>query len=333
MFKFGIELIPAYNYSEVNRYAILAEKSKLEYFLVSDHIRHRNVYVCLTSIAINTKKIKIGPGVTNPYLIHPVVTAQALLSLSEIAPRRIVCGIGAGDKTALSMLDVDREKPLKAIKEAVEIIRRITNEDSLKFRGDVFRIYGAGFSFKVKANIPIFIGAQGPNMAKLAGEIGDGTLVNTANPKDFETILRQIKEGISNSEREIKDLEIAITAPFSISENKDEAIKLAKPIVARIVAGSLDSLLQKHEIRTEDAAKIKEAIMKGNRDLAYSFVTDEMLEAFSIYGTSDECVEIMDRLFELGANSFIAVLPIESNIIETIGLMKRKILPYFEQSK
>lgn len=333
MVKFGIELIPAYNYSEINRYAILAEKSNLEYFWVSDHIRHRNVYVCLTSIAINTKKIKIGPGITNPYLIHPAVTAQALLSLSEIAPGRIVCGIGAGDKTALSMLDVDREKPLKAIREAVEIVRRITTEDSLRLRGDVFRIYGAGFSFKVRANIPIFIGAQGPNMARLAGEIGDGALINTANLRDFETILRRIKKGARGSGRDINDLEIAITAPFSISENKDEALKLAKPIVARIVAGSLDSLLQEHEIRTEDAVKIKEAIMRGDRDLAYSLVTDQMLEAFSIYGTPNECVERIDKLFNLGANSFIAVLPVESNAIEVMGLMKRKILPYFEQSK
>ncbi|MGQ9468292.1 MAG: 5,10-methylenetetrahydromethanopterin reductase [Nitrososphaerales archaeon] len=334
MVKFGLELIPAYNYSEIDRYAILAEKSNLEYFWVSDHIRHRNVYVCLTSIAINTKKIKIGPGITNPYLTHPVVTAQALLSLSEIAPGRIMCGIGAGDKTALSMLNVDRKKPLKAIREAVEIIRRITTEDRLRLRGDIFRVYGAGFSFKVKANIPIFIGAQGLNMAKLAGEVGDGVLINTSNSKDFETILRHIKGGARNSERDINDLEIAITAPFSISENKEEALKLAKPIVARIVAGSLDSLLQVHNIKTEDAVKIKEAIMRGDRDLAYSFVNDQMLEAFSIYGTPDECVERIDRLFKLGANSFIAVLPIESNVIETIGLMKRKILPYFKkQSK
>jgi len=333
MVKFGIEIIPAYNYSEINRYAILAEKSKLEYFWVSDHISHRNVYVCLTSIATNTKKIKIGPGVTNPYLIHPVITAQALLSLNEIAPGRIVCGIGAGDRTALGMLDVNREKPLKTVREAVGIIRRMTNENSLKFIGDIFRVHGAGFSFKLKANIPVFIGAQGPKMAKLAGEIGDGVLINTSNLKDFKIVLRQIKKGINNSGRDIKDIEIAITAPFSISENKDEAIRLAKSIVARIVAGSLDSLLQRHSIRTEDAVKIKEAMMKGNLDLAYPFVNNKMLEAFSIYGTPDECIERIDKLFELGANSFIAVLPIASNIIEAIGLMKRKILPYFKQSK
>jgi len=140
--RFGIEFIPAYNYSEITRYAISAEKSGFEYVWVSDHIRHRNAYLCLTSIAINTKRIKIGPGVTNPYLIHPIVTAQALLSLNEIARGRVVCGIGVGDKTAMSMLNVEQKMPLKTMREAVEIIRSITTEENITFLGEIFKVYG-----------------------------------------------------------------------------------------------------------------------------------------------------------------------------------------------
>ncbi|MCP8304971.1 MAG: 5,10-methylenetetrahydromethanopterin reductase [archaeon] len=330
MAKFGIEIIPAYNYSEIIRYAISAEKSGFEYVWVSDHIRHRNVYVCLTLIAINTKRIKIGPGVTNPYLIHPVVTAQALLSLSEIAQGRVVCGIGVGDKTGMNMLNVERKKPLKTIREAVEVIRRITTKESVTHQGDIFRVYGAGFSFKAEA-VPIFIGAQGLKMARLAGEIGDGVLINTAHPRDFEIALKQVELGVSSSSKDMNSLEIAVFAPLSISNDERKALTVAKPIVARIVAGCSNKILKAHNIEKGDVVRIREAIMRGDRESAYSSVDSRMLEGFSIYGTPDECIEKIEELFDLGAKSFIAVIPMESDLVESIKLMKEEVLPYFEQ--
>ncbi|MCP8318912.1 MAG: 5,10-methylenetetrahydromethanopterin reductase [Candidatus Methylarchaceae archaeon HK01B] len=330
MVKFGIEIIPAYNYSEIIHYAISAEKSGFEYIWVSDHIRHRNVYVCLTSIAINTKRIKIGPGVTNPYLIHPVVTAQALLSLSEIAQGRVVCGIGVGDKTGMNMLNIERKKPLKTIREAFEVIRRITTEERITHQGDIFRVDGAGFSFKAEA-VPIFIGAQGLKMARLAGEIGDGILINTAHPSNFEKVLKQVELGVSSSNKDMNSLEIAVFAPLSISNDERKALTVAKPIVARIVAGCSNKILKAHKIKRGDSEKIRGAIIRGDRESAYSSVDSRMLEVFSIYGTPDRCIEKIERLFDLGAKSFIAVIPIESDVVESIRLMKEEILPYFGQ--
>ena len=157
MIKFGIELIPALNYLDIIRYAILAEESGFEYVWVSDHIRHRNAYVCLSSIALNTKRIKIGPGVTNPYLVHPIITAQTLLTLCEMAKGRILCGMGVGDKTSMKMLDVQQKEPLRTIKEAVDVIRKITIEERINYCGEIFRVYGAGLSFNA-GTFPIFIG-------------------------------------------------------------------------------------------------------------------------------------------------------------------------------
>ena len=70
----------------------------------------------MSIISAYTDRIKIGPGVTNPYLVHPVVTAQAICSLNEVAPGRVICGLGVGDKTTLAMVDVEQARPLTYIR-------------------------------------------------------------------------------------------------------------------------------------------------------------------------------------------------------------------------
>lgn len=102
MVKFGIEFLPADFYWRTTFYAIQAEKVGFDYLYITDHFNNRNVYTSLATVAAYTERIKFGPGVTNPYLVHPVVTAQVTASLNEIAPGRVFCGLGVGDKTTRS---------------------------------------------------------------------------------------------------------------------------------------------------------------------------------------------------------------------------------------
>ncbi len=101
MVEFGIEFVPQNPYWKTTFFAMQAEKMGFDYTWITDHFNNRNVYVSLSMVANYTDKIKLGPGVTNPYLSHPVVTAQAVATLTELAPGRIVCGLGVGDKTTL----------------------------------------------------------------------------------------------------------------------------------------------------------------------------------------------------------------------------------------
>src|SRR3972149_10572717 len=186
MVEFGIEFVPQYPYWKTTFFAMLAEKMGFHYTWITDHFNNRNVYVSLSMIANYTDKIMLGPGVTNPYLVHPVVTAQAVASLTELAPARVICGLGVGDKTTLKMLNVVQEKPLSAIRETVTIVRSLTSGNSVDVEGDIFNISGAKFSFRAPTPGKIFIGPQGPKMLMLASEIGDGVLINASHPRDIE---------------------------------------------------------------------------------------------------------------------------------------------------
>jgi len=329
--NFGIEFVPRELYWKTTYYAIQAEKAGFDYLWITDHFNNRNVYVSLAIISAYTDKIKFGPGVTNPYTAHPVLTAQAVASLYETAPDRVVCGIGFGDKTTLTILNINQTKPLSTIRECVKIIREIVSCKSVEFKGEIFKVSGAKLNFRVRGHIPIFVGAQGPKMLALAAEIGDGVLINASHPKDIENALRFIKNGIEKAGKKFEDLEVTAYTSFSVARDGKKAVKAVIPVVAYIVAGSPEVVLQAHGIDMETANKIREAIVHENLKEAFSLVTPEMVEAFSISGTPDECIEKIRRLVKLGVSQVVIGSPVGPNIRKSIQLVKEEIMPHFKE--
>ncbi len=183
--KFGIEFVPDMKYYELEYYVKLAEDSGFDYTWITDHYNNRNVYSMLTILALKTRTIKLGPGVTNPYHISPALTASAIGTINEISGGRAVLGIGAGDKVTFERIGISWEKPLKRMREAVEIIRQLTEGKAVKYDGEIFKFNGAKLGFK-PGSIPIYIGAQGPKMLQLAAELGDGVLINASRRRDFQ---------------------------------------------------------------------------------------------------------------------------------------------------
>ena len=233
MVKFGIEFVPSEPYWKTTFYAIQAEKRGFDYLWITDHFNNRNVYVTLTAAALHTERIKLGPGVTNPYLINPVITAQAIASLDELAPSRVILGIGAGDKTTLKSTGMEMHRPLTAVKECVEIVRRMISEKSVTFEGNVFKTSDAKFFFKPRTEIPVYVGAQGPKMLELAGRIGDGVLINAGQPKDEDYAVERARKGIEQAGKRLTDVDIAAYTSFSVHEDLKKAAQAAVRPAAR----------------------------------------------------------------------------------------------------
>lgn len=101
--KFGIEFVPQEPLDKLIKLAKLAEEVGFEYLWVTDHYNNKNVYETLALIAKETSTIKLGPGVTNPYVRHPAITASAIATLDEISDGRAVLGMGPGDKKLLML--------------------------------------------------------------------------------------------------------------------------------------------------------------------------------------------------------------------------------------
>ncbi|TET65214.1 5,10-methylenetetrahydromethanopterin reductase [Candidatus Bathyarchaeota archaeon] len=332
MVEFGIEFVPRDLYWKTTFYAIQAEKIGFDYLWITDHFNNRNVYVSLAIASAYTERIKFGPGVTNPYLVHPVVTAQAVATLDEIAPGRVVCGLGAGDKTTLQMVNLEQRKPLSTIRESVRIIREITSGRALEMQGTIFKVSGTKLNFKIANPIPIFIGAQGPKMLTLAAEIGDGVLINASHPKDVENAMKFIRQGAEKVGKKFEDLNIVAYTSFSIASNYDKAFKAVVPVVAYIVAGSPEIILKRHGIPVELASKIRNAIVHGLWKEAFSSVDDNMAEAFSICGAPEICIGKIGKLVELGVNQIVVGSPIGPNMRKSINMIASEVFPHFKEA-
>jgi len=330
MVKFGIEFVPREPHWKIIYYAIQAERGGFSNLWITDHFNNRNVYVTLTAAAIYTNKITFGPGVTNPYMVNPVFTAQALASLNELAPGRVALGMGAGDKTTLESVGVAMQKPLTAVSEAIEIFRKITSGEAVVYKGEVFSTAGAKFLFKPRSRIPVYVGAQGPKMLEMAGRIGDGVLINACHPKDVEYAVTCVKEGVRQAHKKLEDVDVAAYTSFSVHEDIKKATKAAVPVVAFIVAGSPPQLLERHGIDVKKAEEIKEALKANDWGKAFSGVTPEMVSAFSVCGTPDTCTERIAELLKLGISQFVVGSPIGANIRAAITLISEKIVPRFK---
>ena len=169
MVRFGVEFVPKEAYWKTVYYAIQSEKRGFDNLWITDHYNNRNVYVTLAATAMYTKKIVFGPGVTNPFLINPIVTTQALASLDEMAPGRVALGMGAGDKTTLASTGIEANKQLSAVVDAITIFKKMLEGKSVNYEGKVFKVSGTKFNFKPRGQIPVYIGAQGPKMLETAG--------------------------------------------------------------------------------------------------------------------------------------------------------------------
>lgn len=331
MTEFGIEFVPRDLYWKTTFYAIQAEKSGFDYLWITDHFNNRNVYVSLAIASAYTNRIKFGPGVTNPYLAHPVATAQSVATLNEIAPGRVVCGLGAGDKTTLQMVDVEQKKPLQTIRECVHIIRQITSGKTVEMDGDIFKVNGVKLNFKMANSIPVFIGAQGPKMLALAAEIGDGVLINASHPRDVESAMTFIKKGAMRANKNPDDLNISAYTSFSVASNYEKAFKAAVPVVAYIVAGSPDMILARHGVPIETATKIRESIIHRQWKEIFFHIDPDMVEAFSICGTPGTCIEKIHKLSKVGIDQIVAGSPIGPNVRKSINMIAAQIFPHFDK--
>ena len=141
-----------------------------------------------------------------------------------------------------------------------------------------------------------------------------------------------IREGASKANRDLNSIDIAAYTCFSISEDYEAAKEKAKQVVAFIVAGSPPQVLERHGIPPEAADIIRENIAKGPKGFieAFNAVTDEMVEAFAIYGRPDDIVEKVNTLVKVGVTQVVVGSPIGPKKKKSIQLIKEQVLPHFK---
>ncbi|OWT32621.1 5,10-methylenetetrahydromethanopterin reductase [Methanobrevibacter sp. 87.7] len=312
--KFGIEFVPQQPLDEIIKLVKLAEDVGFDNVWITDHYNNKNVYASLALIAKETSTIKLGPGVTNPYLRSPAVSASAIATIDEISDGRATFGIGPGDKATFESLGVEWSKPLSTIKSAIAEIRTLTAG------GKTDKGAKLGGIKAVQDSIPIYMGAQGPKMLETAGEIADGVLINASNPKDYEAAMPMIKAGLDKAGGD-KDFDLGAYTSTSIGPDSEAAKNAAKIVVAFIASGAPDLVIERHGLPEGYNKKLGDLLGKGDFGGAIGAVTEEALDAFCVAGTPEEFVPKIEALGEMGVTQYVAGSPVGKDVEESIKLL------------
>jgi len=257
----------------------------------------REATIPLAAFAAVTERIKVGTGVINLWTRNVGLMAATFVTLDDLAPGRVLLGIGAWWEPLASKVGVDRRKPLQAMREMVEVVRRLIRMERVTFHGEFVNVTDIEIDIvhgnRLPRDIPIYIGATGMKMMELAGEIAAGVLLNyLVGPKYNAEAMVALAAGAARSDRRVEDIDRPQLVVCSLDEDREAALDRARELVTQYLgqqphimkASGVDQSLLDEIGRVLTWPAGPEEIHKAMR-----LVPDEVVQMITASGTPDEC--------------------------------------------
>ena len=314
----AIELTPEHPIEEVTELAVTAEQVGFDTVLASCHYFNRDPYVALDRIAAATEEVALGPAAANPYDTHPVALASRVATIQEVSDGRAVFGVGPGDRSTLSALGVERDSPLRRVLETFKVAQDLWAGESVDLDW-TFQAADADLEYEVAGEIPVYVGAQGPHMIRMAAKHADGVLYNGSHPRDMAWAAEQVETGLEERPEERGEFDFAAYASVSVADEEAAAREAARPPVAFIAGGAAPPVLDRHDLDRERAEEIGAAIEAGSFSEAFGLVTEAMIDAFCIAGTQTQVEEEIEAVLEY-ADSIVVGAPLGPDLERAIEL-------------
>jgi 5,10-methylenetetrahydromethanopterin reductase len=257
----------------------------------------------MAAVALNTSKVKIGTGVTNPLTRHPSVVASAYATLEEYSPGRMIVGIGLGDSSVETM----GMKPAKLSyfeKTMKEMRVLLAGKEVQLDTGKIHLLHPC------KGKVPIYIAASGPKMLELSGRIADGIIVLVGVADEYIAHAKdKITAGAKAAGRKLEDINLVLWVPCAVSD-KSPAKDAVKAHVARVVAHPLPYVLDPKEQKVlEEIRKTYDYYHHMDQQANHAeVIPDWLVDKFAIAGTVAECRRQIDRIKKTGIQQ-IAIIP------------------------
>jgi probable F420-dependent oxidoreductase len=335
MLTFGVTVLPDPPYSRFVELMQLAEENGFEIGWTYDsHILWQEAYPLLTLLAVHTDRLKLGHCVTNPGTREPTVTASAYATLHDISDGRMVMGIGRGD----SARRVIGQQPVKMaeFESALTMMKDLMNGRPVDWNGKELELGWA----QGRAPIPMYVAAYGPRALGVAGRIGDGVIIQLADPIIIQWIIERARAAAEEAGRDPDALECLVCAPSIVTDELQEAreaVRWFPAMVSNHVMDLIERYGENSEIPTELTEYVKARKFYDYKDHSREgaahgeFVTDEICDRFSVIGSVDTVREKLRELESVGVDHFNIYLMThgQEDILRTYG---GEIIPEFRQA-
>ena len=239
--RIALYLQDAHDLRDGLEYVKYAEERGFEAVWQAESRLVRDAIVPMAAYAAVSERIKIGSGVINNWTRNIGLLAATFLTLDDLAPNRIICGIGAWWDPLARNVGIERRKPLKAMQETVEVLRRLLNMETVTFHGEFHHVDGIELDVvhgrRESRKVPIMIGATGDKMMELAGEIADGVVLNYCVPPEYNLRALELLEiGAKKVGRRLDDLDRPQLVVCSVDYDHDRAIDTSRELLTQYLA-------------------------------------------------------------------------------------------------
>jgi 5,10-methylenetetrahydromethanopterin reductase len=308
--RFGIVFLPESltGWGDLCR---LAEDVGFEWLGVADSQSvFRELYVALTVAALHTRRLRLGPLVTNPLTRHLVVTASAIASVDELSGGRAVLGLGSGDSAIYTV--GAPPATLAGLEDSVTTLRRLTAGETVERAGRPWRVHRA------TRRVPIYLAAEGPRTLELAGRVADGVIVGLGlTPEVVRLSLAAIERGARAAGRTLDDVDVWWFAKTSLADRREQAITPIKMALAASANHAFRFTLEGKGVPPDLHEKIRalqreynshhhEIPGAANASLPDRWgLTDFLVDRFAIAGTPADCRAQVERAMAAGARQFL----------------------------
>src|SRR5881275_2988551 len=331
--SFGVTVLPDPPYTRLVELMQKAEEHGFEYGWTYDsHILWQESYATLPLVAAATEKLKLGHCVTNPGIRDPTITASWYATMQDLSNARMVMGIGRGDSSrrvvGLKPVRVaEFEARLRMIKDLMNGRKVEWNEKELQLEW-------------VRDELPeiqMQVAGYGPRALGVAGRVGDGVIIQLADPQIIQWIMDTARKAAAEDGRDPEELKCIVSAPSHVSNDLQDAREQVRWFPA-MVSNHVMDLIEKYGWDSDIPSELTDFV-KTRKGYDYKdhsrvgakhgeFVTDEICERFSVIGNAEACTKKLRELEAVGVDQFNIYLMTHGQE-ETLEAYGREIIPQF----
>ena len=326
---FGVVLQTNPPASRTIQLAQLAEAHGFSHVWTFDsHLLWEEPYVIHSAILNATRRITVGPFVTNPATRDWTVTASVFATLNEMYGNRTICGIGRGD----SAVRVTNGAPttLRELRESIHVIRELANSRPVEYHGATLQ-----FPWSRGSSLDVWVAAYGPLALKLTGEVGDGFILQLADVDIAAWMITVVREAAAAAGRDPDAIAFCVAAPMYIGTDIAHMREQCRWF-GGLVGNHVADIVAKYGAHGEVPEALTDYIA-GRRGYDYNthgksdndhvdFVPDEIVDRFCILGTAEEHIAKLERLRALGVTQFAGYLQ-HDNKEETMRVYGETVIP------
>ena len=299
-----------------------AEAAGFDQFWVSHDLFLRSSSVILPMVAQATTKIEIGSCIFNPYTINPAELAMFAATMDELSGNRFNLGLAAGAKEFLGWVGLAQERPLAAMRETITSVRRLLAGETGTVDGEFLPWSDEAFlRFQAPRVTPIYVGAMGPKMLALAGEMGDGVLPLLFPPEHYFTVKPLVDAGAARRPDFLAELDFAACIWVSLSEDGEAARRTLAQKIAYYGSSLGPLILAQLDLSVEDFYPIQHALNVQRDEAKAVAMVDERMMRIGIVGQPSDVIARLEPLVTAGVQHMSFGPPLGPDPLEAVALL------------